>query len=159
MYIWLILCPLLSKFCLKNSDSSLFGIFQAQTERADNNALRLENEKIQCENLAFKEALKNVICPTCGGPPVGEEERQLNLQKLRMENSQLKQDVCSFPRKFNFGLFVNFYSSLLSWFDDFIMVWFTVWKMFPHDCKCPSETGWANPIVVTLTRLADSRFS
>ncbi|XP_057492623.1 homeobox-leucine zipper protein ROC8-like isoform X2 [Actinidia eriantha] len=70
---------------------------KAQTERADNNALRLENEKIQCENLAFKEALKNVICPTCGGPPVGEEERQLNLQKLRMENSQLKQDVCSFP--------------------------------------------------------------
>ncbi|KAJ6364459.1 hypothetical protein OIU76_029417 [Salix suchowensis] len=40
---------------------------KTQSERADNSVLRSENERIQCENLAFREALKNVICPACGG--------------------------------------------------------------------------------------------
>ncbi|KAI8536604.1 hypothetical protein RHMOL_Rhmol10G0270500 [Rhododendron molle] len=71
---------------------------KAQSERADNSTLRLENEKIQCENLAIREAIKNVICPACGGPPFGEEERKLNLQKLKMENSQLKQEASSHER-------------------------------------------------------------
>ncbi|KAH7846942.1 hypothetical protein Vadar_019983 [Vaccinium darrowii] len=53
---------------------------------ADSSSLRLANEKIQCENLAIKEAIKNMICR----PPFGEEERKLNLQKLKMENSRLK---------------------------------------------------------------------
>ncbi|KAI8008162.1 Homeobox-leucine zipper protein ROC8 [Camellia lanceoleosa] len=65
---------------------------KAQNERADNNALKVENDKIQCENLAIREALKNVTCPNCGGPPFGEEERQLNVQKLKMQNSHLKQE-------------------------------------------------------------------
>ncbi|XP_059451983.1 homeobox-leucine zipper protein ROC8-like [Corylus avellana] len=65
---------------------------KAQTERADNTVLRAENEKIQCEIVAIKEALKNVICPACGGPPFGEEERQRNLQKLQLENSKLKEE-------------------------------------------------------------------
>ncbi|XP_038880501.1 homeobox-leucine zipper protein HDG11-like isoform X4 [Benincasa hispida] len=65
---------------------------KAQNERADNSSLRTENEKIQCENLAIREALRNVICPSCGGPPFGEEERQRNLQKLRLENSHLKEE-------------------------------------------------------------------
>ncbi|KAL7184626.1 hypothetical protein ACSBR2_026718 [Camellia fascicularis] len=68
---------------------------KAQNERADNNALKVENEKIQCENLAIREALKNVICPNCGGPPFGDEERQLNVQKLKMQNSHLKQEASS----------------------------------------------------------------
>ncbi|KAH7846492.1 hypothetical protein Vadar_014601 [Vaccinium darrowii] len=55
-------------------------------QKVDKSSLRLENEKIQCENLAIKEAIKNVICR----PPFGEEERKLNLQKLKMENSCLK---------------------------------------------------------------------
>lgn len=67
--------------------------FQAQNERSDNTVLRAENERIQCENLAIKEALKNVICPSCGGPPFGEEERQRSLQKLQLENAQLKEEV------------------------------------------------------------------
>ncbi|XP_021888059.1 homeobox-leucine zipper protein ROC8-like [Carica papaya] len=65
---------------------------RAQSERADNSALREENERIQCENLAIREALKNAICPACGGPPFGLEERQRSLQKLRMENAQLKEE-------------------------------------------------------------------
>ncbi|XP_047312806.1 homeobox-leucine zipper protein ROC8-like [Impatiens glandulifera] len=64
---------------------------KAHNERADNSSLRAENEKMQCENLAIREALKNVICPACGGPPFGEEERQINLQKLKNENLQLRQ--------------------------------------------------------------------
>ncbi|XP_048328590.2 homeobox-leucine zipper protein ROC8 [Ziziphus jujuba] len=65
---------------------------KAQNERADNTVLRAENERIQCENLAIREALKNVICPSCGGPPFGEEERQRSLQKLQLENAQLKEE-------------------------------------------------------------------
>ncbi|KAK2973163.1 hypothetical protein RJ640_009586 [Escallonia rubra] len=64
----------------------------AQNERADNNSLRAENERIHCENLALGEALKNVVCPACGGPPLGEEERLRTLQRLRIENAQLKEE-------------------------------------------------------------------
>ncbi|XP_062103783.1 homeobox-leucine zipper protein ROC8-like [Humulus lupulus] len=65
---------------------------KAQHERADNNVLRAENERIQCENIAIREALRNVICPACGGPPFGQEERQHSLQKLQLENAQLKEE-------------------------------------------------------------------
>ncbi|XP_030525432.1 homeobox-leucine zipper protein ROC8-like [Rhodamnia argentea] len=65
---------------------------KTQNERSDNTALRAENERIHCENLAIMEALKSVICPACGGPPLGEEERQCNLEKLKMENVQLKEE-------------------------------------------------------------------
>ncbi|KAJ9172926.1 hypothetical protein P3X46_016113 [Hevea brasiliensis] len=65
---------------------------KTQNEKADNSVLRAENERIQCENLAIREALKNVICPSCGGPPFGEEERQRSLQKLQLENAQLKEE-------------------------------------------------------------------
>jgi hypothetical protein len=65
---------------------------QAQHERADNCALRAENDKIRCENIAIREALRNVICPSCGGPPVNEDS-YFDEQKLRMENAQLKEEV------------------------------------------------------------------
>ncbi|KAF2325701.1 hypothetical protein GH714_033345 [Hevea brasiliensis] len=68
---------------------------KTQNEKADNSVLRAENERIQCENLAIREALKNVICPSCGGPPFGEEERQRSLQKLQLENAQLKEEMDS----------------------------------------------------------------
>ncbi|TQD88460.1 hypothetical protein C1H46_025984 [Malus baccata] len=66
---------------------------KAQGERADNTILRQDNERIQCENYAMREALKNVSCPTCGGPPFGEEERQINLQSLQLENAYLKEEA------------------------------------------------------------------
>ncbi|CAA3015665.1 homeobox-leucine zipper HDG11-like, partial [Olea europaea subsp. europaea] len=65
---------------------------KTRRERADNSTLRSANERMHCENLAIKEALKNIICPTCDGPRPDEEERQRNLQKLRMENSLLKEE-------------------------------------------------------------------
>ncbi|KAG2273225.1 hypothetical protein Bca52824_067780 [Brassica carinata] len=63
---------------------------KAQDERNSNILLRAENEKLQCENDAMMEALKNVTCPACGGPPFGRDERERNLQKLRFENASLK---------------------------------------------------------------------
>ncbi|KAL3568606.1 hypothetical protein D5086_031257 [Populus alba] len=65
----------------------------AQSERSDNSVLRTENESIHCENLAIREAMKNVIWPACGDPPFEEEERQLNLQKLRQENDRLREEA------------------------------------------------------------------
>ncbi|KAK3218628.1 hypothetical protein Dsin_012598, partial [Dipteronia sinensis] len=69
-----------------------FLVVQAQTDRADNSALRNENERIYCENMAIREALKNVICPSCGGPPFGEEAREQSLQILQLENAHLKDE-------------------------------------------------------------------
>ncbi|CAN6840304.1 unnamed protein product [Brassica oleracea] len=63
---------------------------KAQDERTSNILLRAENEKLQCENAAMLEALKNVTCPPCGGPPFGREEREPNLHKLRLENPLFK---------------------------------------------------------------------
>lgn len=65
---------------------------KAQNERADNTTLKIENDKIRCENLLIREALKNIICPSCGGPPFGEEERMRNLEKLQLENAQLREE-------------------------------------------------------------------
>ncbi|GLU10612.1 hypothetical protein SLE2022_274040 [Rubroshorea leprosula] len=87
------------KFWFQNKRTQI----KAQAERADNLALRAENERIICENNAIKEALKNVICPACGGLPYGEEERQHSLQKLQLENANLKEEhekVSKFLTKF-----------------------------------------------------------
>ncbi|KAK4254613.1 hypothetical protein QN277_009970 [Acacia crassicarpa] len=65
---------------------------KTQHEREDNEMLRAENERIQCENIAFREALKHKTCPSCGGPPNGEEELGLHVQRLQQENVQLKEE-------------------------------------------------------------------
>ncbi|CAA2961068.1 homeobox-leucine zipper HDG11 [Olea europaea subsp. europaea] len=76
------------KFWFQNRRTQM----KAQFERADNCALRAENDKIRCENIAIREALKNVICPSCGGPPVTEDS-YFDEQKLRIENVQLKEEL------------------------------------------------------------------
>ncbi|XP_065870098.1 homeobox-leucine zipper protein ROC8-like [Euphorbia lathyris] len=76
------------KFWFQNKRSQT----KAQNERVDNSFLRSESERMHCENMAMKEALKNVICPACGGPPFGEEERRRNLLKLQMENAKLREE-------------------------------------------------------------------
>ncbi|XP_010450732.1 PREDICTED: homeobox-leucine zipper protein HDG8-like [Camelina sativa] len=63
---------------------------KAQEERADNLSLRGENEILENENEAMLGALISVLCPDCGGPPFGIEERKLNFQKLLLENARLK---------------------------------------------------------------------
>ncbi|GMQ11654.1 hypothetical protein CsSME_00054195 [Camellia sinensis var. sinensis] len=82
------LAPRQIKFWFQNRRTQM----KAQHERADNGALRAENDRIRCENIAIREALKNVICPTCGGPPVSEDS-YFDEQKLQMENAQLKEEL------------------------------------------------------------------
>ncbi|MCD9639035.1 Homeobox-leucine zipper protein hdg11 [Datura stramonium] len=82
------LAPRQIKFWFQNRRTQLKG----QHERADNSALRSENDRIRCENIAMREAIKNVICPSCGGPPVTEDS-YFDEQKLRMENLQLKEEL------------------------------------------------------------------
>ncbi|XP_040997631.1 homeobox-leucine zipper protein HDG11-like [Juglans microcarpa x Juglans regia] len=82
------LAPRQIKFWFQNRRTQM----KAQHERADNCALRAENDKIRCENIAIREALRNVICPSCGGPPVNEDS-YFDEQKLRMENAQLKEEL------------------------------------------------------------------
>ncbi|KAK9278927.1 hypothetical protein L1049_028508 [Liquidambar formosana] len=82
------LAPRQIKFWFQNRRTQM----KAQHERADNCSLRAENDKFRCENIAMREALKNVICPSCGGPPIGEDS-YFDEQKLRMENAQLKEEL------------------------------------------------------------------
>ncbi|XP_008240378.1 PREDICTED: homeobox-leucine zipper protein HDG11 [Prunus mume] len=82
------LAPRQIKFWFQNRRTQM----KAQHERADNCALRAENDKIRCENIAIREALKNVICPACGVPPLNEDS-YFDEHKLRMENAQLKEEL------------------------------------------------------------------
>ncbi|KAL0663801.1 hypothetical protein Bca4012_100638 [Brassica carinata] len=82
------LAPRQIKFWFQNRRTQL----KAQHERADNSALKAENDKIRCENIAIREALKHAICPNCGGPPVSEDP-YLDEQKLRMENAHLREEL------------------------------------------------------------------
>lgn len=76
------------KFWFQNRRTQM----KAQHERADNCTLRADNDRIRCENIAMREALRNVICPSCGGPPVTEDS-YFDEQKLRIENAQLKDEL------------------------------------------------------------------
>ncbi|KAI9087360.1 hypothetical protein K1719_030680 [Acacia pycnantha] len=82
------LAPRQIKFWFQNRRTQM----KAQHERSDNCGLRSENDKIRCENIAIREALKNVICPSCGGPPC-HEDSYFDEQKLRLENAQLKEEL------------------------------------------------------------------
>ncbi|KAJ1414383.1 Homeobox-leucine zipper protein HDG11 [Sesbania bispinosa] len=44
------------------------------------------------ENLQMKEALENVICQDCGGPPLLEEEHESFRRKMQLENRRLKEE-------------------------------------------------------------------
>ncbi|WZY90424.1 hypothetical protein YC2023_047159 [Brassica napus] len=76
------LAPRQIKFCSRTEELSLR--LCAQHERADNNALKAENDKIRCENIAIRETLKHAICLNCGGPPVSEDP-YFDEHKLRIE--------------------------------------------------------------------------
>ncbi|KAL3613369.1 hypothetical protein CASFOL_042782 [Castilleja foliolosa] len=86
------------KFWFQNKRTQI----KAQNEKADNNALRTENERLHCENLAMQETLKTIICPSCNGSCVGEEEKHRNLVRLRMENVRLKEELSQYEQAFNF---------------------------------------------------------
>ena len=54
--------------------------------------LRAENESLKTENYRLQATLRNIVCPSCGGPAVlgeiGYDEQQ-----LRIENARLKEEV------------------------------------------------------------------
>lgn len=97
-------------------------MWQAQNERADNNALRSENERIHCENIAMREALNNIICPNCHGSGLGAEEKQHSLQRLRMENTRLKEEVI-FPSQFIFAIHICFLQKKILYFNAYFLAW------------------------------------
>ncbi|XP_027075663.1 homeobox-leucine zipper protein HDG11-like [Coffea arabica] len=66
---------------------------KSHNERADNDALRVENDRFYYENLVMREALRNLVCPKCEDASSGEEARQRNLERLRAENAWLKQEL------------------------------------------------------------------
>ncbi|CAL9059713.1 unnamed protein product [Musa banksii] len=82
------------KFWFQNRRTQMkaTALLPAQQERADNCLLRAENDKIRCENIAMREALRNVICPSCGGPPP-DDDPYFDEQNLRMENAKLKEEL------------------------------------------------------------------
>ena len=65
---------------------------QAQQDRADNAMLRAENESLKNENYRLQAAVRNIICPTCGGPAVFGEV-SLEEQHFRLENARMKDQV------------------------------------------------------------------
>ncbi|XP_042445806.1 homeobox-leucine zipper protein ROC8-like isoform X1 [Zingiber officinale] len=76
------------KFWFQNRRTQM----KAQQDRSGNCWLRAENDKIRCENIAMRAALKNVICPSCGSSSCTEDS-YFDEQKLRMDNSRLKEEL------------------------------------------------------------------
>lgn len=54
--------------------------------------LRAENENLKNENYRLQAALRNIICPNCGGPAML-GEMAFDEQQLRLENARLKEEV------------------------------------------------------------------
>ncbi|KMZ59789.1 Homeobox-leucine zipper protein ROC8 [Zostera marina] len=83
------------KFWFQNRRTQM----KAQHERADNCTLRAENDRIRCENIAIREALKNIICPTCGVSPMSADTTSTSSSSffdghnLRLENAHLREQV------------------------------------------------------------------
>ncbi|MQM03815.1 hypothetical protein Taro_036610 [Colocasia esculenta] len=65
---------------------------QTQLERHENALLRQENEKLKMENMAIREAMRNPMCQSCGGP-AALGEVSIEQQHLRMENSRLRDEL------------------------------------------------------------------
>ncbi|XXG75573.1 hypothetical protein AAC387_Pa08g0111 [Persea americana] len=76
------------KFWFQNRRTQM----KAQQDRTDNVILRAENENLKNENYRLQAAIRNVICPSCGGPAMLAEV-SLDEQHLRLENARLKEEL------------------------------------------------------------------
>lgn len=65
--------------------------------------LRAENDNLKNENYRLQAALRNIMCPTCGGPAML-GEMGYDEQQLRLENARLKEEVRSFFKIFFLNL-------------------------------------------------------
>lgn len=82
------LSPRQIKFWFQNKRTQM----KAQHERHDNSILRSENEKLKGENFALRDAVRNVTCPSCGGPATL-AEMSFDEQQLRIENVRLREEI------------------------------------------------------------------
>lgn len=71
---------------------------KAQQDRQDNVLLRAENESLKNENFRLQAAIRNVVCPNCGGPAIL-GEMSFDEQHLRIENARLKEEVIPNPSR------------------------------------------------------------
>ncbi|XP_058085667.1 homeobox-leucine zipper protein ROC3 [Magnolia sinica] len=76
------------KFWFQNRRTQM----KAQQDRADNVILRAENDNLKNENFRLQAAIRNVICPNCGGPAIL-GEISFDEQHLRLENARLKDEL------------------------------------------------------------------
>nr|CAD1845050.1 unnamed protein product [Ananas comosus var. bracteatus] len=76
------------KFWFQNRRTQM----KAQQDRADNVVLRAENDSLKNENFRLQAAIRNVVCPNCGGPAVL-GEMSFDEQHLRIENARLKDEL------------------------------------------------------------------
>ncbi|XP_020675648.1 homeobox-leucine zipper protein ROC5-like [Dendrobium catenatum] len=86
------------KFWFQNRRTQM----KTQMERHENTILRQENDKLRAESITIRDAIRNPICGTCGGPAVLGEV-SLEEQHLRIENARLKDEldrVCTLAGKF-----------------------------------------------------------
>ncbi|KAI6702435.1 hypothetical protein NL676_011571 [Syzygium grande] len=76
------------KFWFQNRRTQM----KAQQDRADNVILRAENDSLKNENYRLQAALRNIVCPNCGGPAML-GEMGFDEQQLRIENARLKEEL------------------------------------------------------------------
>lgn len=87
------------KFWFQNRRTQM----KAQQDRSENVVLRAENESLKTENYRLQATLRNIVCPSCGGPAVL-GEMGYDEQQLRIENARLKEEferVCCLVSQYN----------------------------------------------------------
>ncbi|KAK4252711.1 hypothetical protein QN277_014452 [Acacia crassicarpa] len=77
------------KFWFQNRRTQM----KAQQDRADNVILRAENENLKNENYRLQAALRNVMCPNCGGPAMMGADLGMDDHHLRLENARLREEL------------------------------------------------------------------
>ncbi|CAK8540319.1 unnamed protein product [Lathyrus sativus] len=77
------------KFWFQNRRTQM----KAQQDRSDNVILRAENEGLKNENYRLQAALRNIICPNCGGPCIMGPDLGLDDHQLRIENARLREEL------------------------------------------------------------------
>ncbi|KMS99024.1 hypothetical protein BVRB_3g066300 isoform B [Beta vulgaris subsp. vulgaris] len=86
------------KFWFQNRRTQL----KTQMERHENVVLKQEYDKLRIENIAIKDAMRNPLCQSCGGPAML-GELSMDQHHLRVENSRLKDEltrVCALAERF-----------------------------------------------------------
>ncbi|KAL5551043.1 hypothetical protein UlMin_001219 [Ulmus minor] len=89
------------KFWFQNRRTQM----KAQQDRSDNVILRAENESLKNENFRLQAALRNIICPNCGGPAII-GDIGIDDQQLRLENARLREElnrVCCLTSRYTGG--------------------------------------------------------